>query len=156
MADRSGGSERRVSVERVIAAPAARIFDLLADPARHHEIDGSDSVVAPRGDAPERLSPGARFGMSMRQGVPYPVTNEVVEFEEGRLIAWRHLGHHVWRYELEPVDDGSRTRVVETFDWGPARASFLYPLVRIPQRNRAAMERTLERLDAVVTGDETG
>lgn len=151
MADRSGGSERRVSVERVIAAPAARIFDLLADPARHHEIDGSDSVVAPRGDAPERLALGARFGMSMRQGVPYPVTNEVVEFEEGRLIAWRHLGHHVWRYELEPVDDGAATIVTETWDYGPS----MWPNVFVERSgwdkgHRRDMEKTLERLEAVL------
>ncbi len=32
------------SVERVIPAPAEKIFDLLADPSRHREIDGSGSV----------------------------------------------------------------------------------------------------------------
>ena len=36
------------SVERVIAAPPEKIFDLLADPARHHDIDGSGSVVIAR------------------------------------------------------------------------------------------------------------
>lgn len=26
------------------------------------------------------------------------------EFDEDRLIAWRHFAGHRWRYELEPVD----------------------------------------------------
>jgi len=51
-----------VSVERVIAAPADRIFDLLADPARHHDIDGSGSVRDAK-DGPARLELGAKFGM---------------------------------------------------------------------------------------------
>ena len=33
-----------VSVERVIDAPAAAIFAIVADPSRHPEIDGSGSV----------------------------------------------------------------------------------------------------------------
>ena len=33
---------------------------------------------------------------------------EVVEFEEDRRIAWRHYGHHIWRYTLEPTDGGTR------------------------------------------------
>jgi hypothetical protein len=33
------------TVERVIHAPASAIFDLLADPHRHPEIDGSELVA---------------------------------------------------------------------------------------------------------------
>jgi hypothetical protein len=32
------------STERVIPAPPGRIFDLLADPSRHRDIDGSGTV----------------------------------------------------------------------------------------------------------------
>lgn len=48
--------------------------------------------------------------------------NHVVEFEEGRLIAWRPAEPgqeppgHLWRWELEPVGP-SRTRVTHTYDW---------------------------------------
>jgi hypothetical protein len=48
--------------------------------------------------------------------------NHVVEFEEGRRIAWRPAEPgeqppgHLWRWELEPLDDG-RTRVTHTYDW---------------------------------------
>jgi hypothetical protein len=74
-----------------IAAPAEIIFDILADPAQHPKIDGSTTVRRLRG-SPRRLSAGSKFSMSMRLfGVPYRVTNRVVEFELNRLIAWRTL-----------------------------------------------------------------
>ncbi len=34
-----------VTVERVIPAPPEAIFEYLIDPSRHHEIDGSGTVV---------------------------------------------------------------------------------------------------------------
>jgi hypothetical protein len=83
-----------------IAAPAEVVFDILTNPAQHPEIDGSTTVRRLlRG--PRRLSAGSRFSMSMRLfGVPYRVTNRVVEFESNRLIAWRHFEPQRWRYEL--------------------------------------------------------
>ena len=140
--------ERVVRVERVIPADAATIFDVLADPTQHPLIDGSGSVRQTRGDPPERLALGSTFGMRMRIGVPYSIRNEVIEFEEGRRIAWRHYGHHLWRYVLEPAPGG--TRVTEEFDWGSSRAPWLMSLVRAPQRNELSMERTLERLETCV------
>lgn len=136
---------RSISRSVVVPVPPEQVFDLLADPRRHAEVDGSGTVQGvARG--PSRLSPGARFGMRMRYGIPYVIANTVVEFEENRRIAWRHLGHHVWRYELEPVDGG--TRVTETFDWAPARAPRVLEVLRIPGHNARSIEATLERLAA--------
>lgn len=140
-----GVMSRSVSRSAVVAAPPQEVFALLADPRRHAEIDGSGTVRSALA-GPERLAPGATFGMRMRLGVPYVIRNEVVEFEEGRRIAWRHLGHHVWRYELEPVDGG--TRVTETFDWAPARSPKVLELLGIPARNARSIEATLARLVA--------
>jgi hypothetical protein len=84
--------------------------------------------------------------MAMKLRVPYGITNEVVEFEEGRLIAWRHFGGHRWRWELEPVEGG--TKVTETFDWSTSRSPVALEVMRIPARNRRAIEATLERLEA--------
>lgn len=139
-------AERKVSVSRVVPAPPEEIFDLLADPRRHGEIDGSGSVQGVLPDTPERLSLGAKFGMQMKVGLPYKIKNEVVEFDEGRRLAWRHFGHHVWRYELEPVEGG--TEVTETFDWGPSRAPRFYELMSYPEKNKKSMEATLDRLAA--------
>lgn len=141
-----------ISVSRVIPAPAQRIFDLLADPKMHPVIDGGGTVRSPRGDNPGRLSLGATFGMNMKLGAPYPVQNTVVEFEEGKRIAWCHFARNVWRYELEPVDGG--TRVTETFDPSGARPGVgtFTQLFGFRRRNEAGMERTLERLEQHVAG----
>ncbi len=148
--DSAGSSPRVVSVERRIDAPPEAIFDLLADPAAHSRFDGSGTVVEARGENPDRLHLGARFGMNMRFGVPYRISNEVVEFEENRLIAWRHFGHHVWRYRLEPVDGG--TLVTESFDWSVARFPPLYEWVGYPAKHEVNIAATLERLAELVEG----
>ena len=142
--------EKIVSAEREIQADATTIFDLLADPAAHHRFDGSDTVVAGHPSNPDRLSLGAKFGMKMRFGIPYRITNEVVEFEPDRVIAWRHFGHHIWRYELEPLDD-DRTLVTESFNWGTSRlpAAF-YELAGYPAKHKVNMAKTLDRLASEV------
>ena len=129
----------------IVDAPASEIFDLLADPSRHHEIDGSGTVREARVAAPPRLSPGAKFGMKMKYGVPYTITNTVVDFVEDEVIAWRHLGKHVWRYRLETLDDG-RTKVTEEFDWRTAIFPPGLKLIKAPTDNAVAIEKTLARL----------
>jgi uncharacterized protein YndB with AHSA1/START domain len=136
--------DRVERVSRTVPAPPQAIFDLLADPAQHRLIDGSGTVREAIADVPERLTLGARFGMKMKLALPYRITNEVVEFDEPRLIAWRHFGGHIWRYRLEPVDGG--TLVTEEFDWRTAKSPPMLQLMRAPARNRAAIEVTLERL----------
>ena len=137
-----------------IPAPAQRLFDVVADPALHSVIDGSGTVRSLRDGSPRRLSPGAEFGVAMRLGVPYRVTNHVVEFEEGRLLAWQHMGRARWRYRFEPVPGG--TRVTESWDYSPSPSwlALAYRLLRFPARNRPGMERTLERLEAHVAAPE--
>ena len=70
--------------------------------------------------------------------------NEVVEFEEGRRIAWRHFGGHVWRYILEPVAGG--TKVTEQFDWTNNRSPLMLKVMRAQENNAKSIERTLENL----------
>ena len=135
---------RSVSRSRVINAPAQKIFDVLADSSQHAEIDGSGTVKSARDATPPRLAMGSEFGMNMKAGVPYKIENTVVEFEEGRLIAWRHFGGHRWRYELAPADGG--TKVTETFDWSTSKAPLFLELARYPAKNAKAMEKTLQRL----------
>jgi hypothetical protein len=132
---------------RFVPAEPQAIFDLLADPTKHALIDGSGTVRDAQPGNPERLSLGAKFSLSMKQGVPYRITNEVVEFDEPTQIAWRHIGHHVWRYRLRPVDGG--TEVTEEFDWGPARLpSAFYTVTGASRKNARSIEATLDRLAA--------
>ena len=144
-----------VTVERTIPAPPQAIFDLLSDPARHSEIDGSGAVKGARG-TPQKLSLGTRFGMSMRMGLPYGTENEVVEFEEPRRIAWqtrgtglmRFMGGRIWRYELEPVEGG--TLVKESWDI-THESTLSKPAVRMAASTTAKnMTATLERIERVL------
>jgi uncharacterized protein YndB with AHSA1/START domain len=139
-----------VSESRVIAADPQQLFDIVADPAQHPVIDGSGSVRASQDAAPPRLALGTRFGMDMKLGTSYKITNKVVEFEEGRLIGWRHFNGHVWRYLFEPVDGG--TKVTEQWDARPAKNKLGLLLLGFPARNRKGIRRTLERLDEAATG----
>jgi len=140
-----GAAERVVSETRLIPAPRQRLFDLVADPAMHPRIDGSGTVRALPKGSPERLGPGVRFGMSMRMWLPYRISNRVVEFEEGRRLAWMHLSRAVWRWEFADAEGG--TQVTESFDWTGARAPVV--MRRFAPGNRVAMRRSLERLEAL-------
>jgi uncharacterized protein YndB with AHSA1/START domain len=147
--------QRKVSTSRVIAADRQALFDIVADPRMHPRIDGSGTVKAAR-DAglPERLALDTRFGMDMKMGASYRITNTVVEFEEAERIAWRHMSGHRWRYEFRDVEGG--TEVVETFDWSTAKAKLPLELAGLPKRNLAGMRRTLERLEELVTSGAVG
>ncbi|SDY30956.1 Uncharacterized conserved protein YndB, AHSA1/START domain [Amycolatopsis xylanica] len=137
--------KRQVSVTKTVATTPEQIFALLADPAKHPELDGSGTVQAARSGNPSRLELGAKFGMDMKMGAPYKIQNTVVEFEENRLIAWRHFNGHRWRWQLRPVDGG--TEVTETFDWSTARTPLLISLSFFPRKNKQGIERTLARLE---------
>jgi len=142
-------SKKIARVSAVISANQQEIFALLADPAQHATIDGSGSVKSSREEHPQRLELGTKFDMAMKVGVPYRITNEVVEFIEGERIAWRHVGGHIWRYIL--VADGDNTCVTEEFDYAPAKSPFFLKLMGYPDKNRKSMEKTLERMQKYFT-----
>lgn len=142
------------TVERFIAAPPERIFDVLADPARHREIDGSGTVRDASAGS-QRLALGSTFGMEMKLGVGYRMVSTVVEFEENRRIAWQPqpsikfmrllAGGRIWRYELVPQEGGTLVR--EQWDIRQERHPRMVRKLR--SRTIDAMTTTLERLAAV-------
>ncbi len=141
-----------ISRERVIDAPAEQIFEVLARPALHSVIDGSGTVRGEQPNGPERLSPGARFGMEMRIRAPYRILNRVIEFEEGRRIAWRHFSAHVWRYTLEPR--GGSTLVREEWDGRAVPWKIVFRLAGFTRRHPASIEATLEKLEDYVLQEQ--
>ena len=140
-----------VSVERFVPAAPGLIFEVLADPRQHSKIDGSGSVKAAQVSAPTRLSLGAKFAMNMKIGIPYKMTNTVVEFDENRRIAWQHIGGHIWRYILEPVEGG--TKVVEQFDYNGSKSIPILKLKGSMKSNEKFMTKTLEILEKHFAGN---
>jgi hypothetical protein len=140
---------RKVSRAAEVGAPAAELFEIVADPYRHAELDGSGTVVGAV-SGPRRLSADAQFSVRMKQyGVPYNITSRVTDFAEGQLVEWRHPLGHRWRWEFAPVPDGS-TRVTETFDYsqtGALKAKGL-ELTGQAKQNAAGIEATLRQLQA--------
>jgi len=147
-------------VERIINAPAAQIFALIADAGKHSGFDGS-GTVDPSADQSQPLTMGSRFGMSMRGRpetlfLPYRTTNTVVEFEADRRIAWKTtmgplglIGGRIWRYELEPAEGGTLVR--ETWDVSEDRQRPMLKIGSMPQQAEDGMRATLERIAALLT-----
>jgi uncharacterized protein YndB with AHSA1/START domain len=132
-----------VSASREIAAPADKIFELIADPSLQPRWDGNDNLAEAHTDQRVRAV-GDVFTMTLTIGSVRE--NHVVEFDEGRLIAWRPSEQgkeppgHLWRWQLEPVDD-SRTLVTHTYDWS-----------RLTDKNRLPRARatTADKLQASI------
>jgi uncharacterized protein YndB with AHSA1/START domain len=128
----------------VINAPIQQVFDIIADPYRHAEFDGSGTVKKAL-SGPHRLSEGTKFGMDMKMGLRYRMKNTVVEYSEPNLIAWCHPGHHRWRYELTAIDENT-TEVTETFDGSTARFPPALKAMNAYENNQKAILKTLVRL----------
>ncbi len=143
-------ADQMVSVSRVIPASPEAIFDVLASPQGHVDMDGSGTVKGLITDD-ERLALGSTFRMNMRMGMPYRMGSTVKEFEENRLIAWAHFGRHRWRFELEPVEGG--TKVTETFDWSTSIFPKGIELLGYPKSHPKHMAATLDRLAALLDDD---
>ncbi|WP_330178937.1 SRPBCC family protein [Nocardia sp. NBC_01503] len=110
---------RVVSASRMIDAPVERVFDLIADPAQQPRWDGNDNLAQAVGGERVR-GVGAVFLMTLTNGAVRE--NHVVEFVEGKRIAWlpsepgKEPPGHLWRWSVKPVGEG-RTEVTHTYDW---------------------------------------
>ena len=134
-----------VSASREIAAEPGQIFELIADPAQQPRWDGNDNLAsAPAGQRVRRT--GDVFMMTLTRGEIRE--NHVVEFDEGRRMAWRPAEPgrvppgHLWRWELEPVA-ASRTKVTHTYDWTELTDEKRLPRARAttPDKLRASLDR---------------
>jgi len=154
-----------VAVSRRIDAPAHQIFQILASPDRHLDLDGSGSL---RGATSSAMISGVGDVFVMKMYFPhlgdYEMNNHVVEYEQDRRIGWEPeagRGHpnaapdsseaprwgHRWSYQLTP-DGPDATVVTEIYDCS-----------QVPEEERAeidngniwaeSMAKTLERLDAL-------
>src|SRR5580704_9767435 len=143
---------RVVSASREIAAGPERIFELIADPAAQPDWDGNDNLAAAAAGQRVRRT-GDVFTMTLTRGGVRE--NHVVEFEEGRRIAWlpaepgQEPPGHLWRWELEPVG-AARTRVTHTYDWTQLTDEKRLPRARATSAGK--LRASLDRLAALVEG----
>jgi hypothetical protein len=138
----------QVSRSVEVAAPAAELYALAADPRRHHELDGSGTV----GDnisVPADVAVGSKFSTKMKMyGVPYRITSRVTALKPNELFEWRHPLGHRWRWEFESLSP-TLTRVTETFDYRACaiknRLKY-YELMGFRKANASGIESTLAKL----------
>lgn len=166
------GESKRVEVSRRIEAPAPRIFEVLADPRRHVDFDGSGMLRGPSEDRPIS-GVGDTFTMKMhRLGDGYLMLNYVVDFEPDRRIFWTPApgdpsraekddpakvgipAGYRWGYILTPdVDDA--TIVTEVLDLGPLSEDLLEDggtWINATNSVGQSMAASLEMLEAITTG----
>ena len=140
--------DRVITASRQIAASPERIFELIADPAQQPRWDGNDNLLeAAEGQRVRAV--GDTFNMTTKRGNMRE--NHVVEFIEGRRIAWRPAEPgqeppgHLWRWTLEPIEP-SRTRVTHTYDWTQLadESRFVRARATTTGRLRASLDRLAE------------
>jgi hypothetical protein len=163
-----------LEVSRRIEAAAAFIFEILADPQRHMDFDGSDML---RGAVLDHAISGVgdTFTMKMhRLGDDYLMLNYVVEFEPDRRIFWEPASGdpsradggdptkvgipagYRWGYILTPDGDDA-TIVTEVFDYGTVTEEIRQSLMSeggawINGNNSVldSMTASLERLEKII------
>jgi hypothetical protein len=132
-------TDERITTEvsKRIQAPADRIFNILANPNRHTDLDGSGML---RGALSNEMIGGVGDVFSMKMFMDevgdYVMMNYVVEFEENRRIGWEPApgdaaasedgkypigvpAGHKWSFHLNP-DGADATFVTEIFDCSSA------------------------------------
>ena len=137
--------QRVVSASLVIEAPPEAIWELIADPAKQPSFDGNENLA--QAEPGQRVQAvGDVFRMTLTKGAVRD--NHVVEYDEGRRIAWRPseadgppIGQ-LWRWELEPQGEG-RTLVRHTYDWTRLEDPQRLPRARAttPEKLRASVDR---------------
>ncbi|QBS40744.1 SRPBCC family protein [Nocardia sp. CS682] len=142
-------SSRTVTASRDIAAASAQVFELIADPAQQPRWDGNENLATAAADQRVRAV-GDMFVMTLTTGADRH--NHIVEFDEGRRIAWlpsepgQQPPGHLWRWELEPIDENN-TRVTHTYDW--SQLTDEKRLVRARATTPDKLQASLDRLAEV-------
>jgi Polyketide cyclase / dehydrase and lipid transport len=139
----------QVSRRVEVAAPVADLYAMVADPRRHHELDGSGTV----GDnitVPAQLLEGSKFSTHMKMfGLPYRITSTITSLKPNEVFEWRHPLGHRWRWEFESLSP-TLTRVTETFDYRDAGALKnklkYYERTGFRKANASGIEKTLGKL----------
>ncbi|MFQ6394231.1 SRPBCC family protein [Nocardia sp. KC 131] len=139
-------TQRVVTASREIAVGAEQVFELVADPSQQPRWDGNDNLAqAPTGQRVHGV--GDVFTMTITNGAVRD--NHVVEFVEGRRIAWlpaepgQEPPGHLWRWELDALGE-NRTRVTHTYEWSRLTDEKRLPRARATTADK--LQASLDRL----------
>ncbi|WP_203568300.1 SRPBCC domain-containing protein [Aestuariimicrobium ganziense] len=145
----------KLTVQRVIDAPADAIFDLLTLPQRHKEFDGSGFIVSD--DRTQRIQAvGDVFTMNMsgdHMGGDYQTDNHVIAFVPNQVVGWQTAPAGTepkgwsWVYTLTAQGPQS-TQVELAYDWSKVDDKDI--LAMMPLVSEAELEDSLNQLASAV------
>lgn len=151
-------NDKQLSVQRTIDAPAQNIFDVLTNPERHREIDGSGFLRSD--ERAQRITgTGDTFTMNMtgeHMGGDYQTDNHVTGYDENKLVAWKTAPAGTeppgweWMWELKPEGSDS-TEVTLTYDWSKVTDPAILEKVSFPLLSERQLEDSLGNLAAAVS-----
>ena len=152
--------DKQIQVQRTINAPAASVFDVLSNPHKHEQLDGSGFVRGlDRGDRITKT--GQQFRMNMtgdHMGGEYQTDNVISAFDENKLIGWKTApaGSEPpgweWLWELKSSGSDS-TDVTLTYDWANVTDPEILKLVTFPLVSREQLDDSVAKLAEVVDND---
>ena len=147
--------DKRITVQRTIDAPTPDVFDVLSNPERHPELDGSGFVISD--EKTDRITgTGQVFRMNMsgdHMGGDYQTDNTVTGFDPNHLLAWQTAPADTdppgWEWTWELTAQGSdATDVRLTYDWSKVTDPELLKKVSFPLVSQQQLEDSLANLAA--------
>lgn len=151
-------SENQISVQRTIDASAKDLFDVLTNPQRHAELDGSGFVRSD--ERTNRIQAvGDVFTMNMEgehMGGEYQTDNHVTAYDENKMVGWQTAPAGTepkgweWLWQLEPQGPDS-TLVTHTYDWSKVTDEALLQKVKFPLVSESQLEDSLGNLASAVS-----
>lgn len=151
--------DKRITVQRTIDASAKDLWEVLTNPQRHAEVDGSGFVRSV--DHADRITAnGQTFRMNMsgpHMGGDYQSDNHVTGYDEHKLLAWKTAPAGTeppgweWMWELKPTSAES-TDVTLTYDWSRVTDPQILQQVSFPLVSEEQLEDSLGNLASAVSG----
>jgi uncharacterized protein YndB with AHSA1/START domain len=151
--------DKSITVSRRIDASTAEVFDVLTNPERHAELDGSGFVISD--EKSDRITgTGQVFRMNMsgdHMGGDYQTDNTVTGYDANHLVAWQTAPadtdppgwEWVWQLEAQGSD---ATEATLTYDWSKVTDQELLKKISFPLVDARALEQSLDNLAAAVSG----
>ena len=151
-------NDQKITVQRTIDAPAKDVFEVLTNPERHAELDGSGFIRSD--EKSDRIQAvGDVFTMNMsgdHMGGEYKTDNHVTAFDPNAMVGWKTAPAGTeppgweWLWELKSQGSDS-TLVTLTYDWSGDTDKKLLDKIGFPLVKPDQLDATLGRLAAAVS-----